>query len=112
MNTISPRDIQIVIDQTGVEDEHIVRETLNKCGGNIVDAISFILFPDHEPITTKHFEDLSDVEKLRTVMGEKEQLYHVMMQAHPEKKQHQIQSVGYAGNEEGSAPCEERRKSE
>jgi hypothetical protein len=72
--------VKIVCDQAGVDDVQVARDTLEKCDGDVALAISMLLFPDRVEVTTpKPFEDLSDVEKLRCVVAEKEKMmYHLM----------------------------------
>jgi hypothetical protein len=72
--------IRIVCEQAGVDDVAVARETLDRCGGDVVLAISMILFPDKVSAPTPpEFDTLSDVDKLRCVMQEKELMYHAMV---------------------------------
>lgn len=79
--------VKIVCDQSGLDDVEIAKKTLEKCDGDVALAISMILFPDRVAVAEpKPFEDLSDVEKLRCVMGEKELMYHEMATRPGEQK--------------------------
>lgn len=79
--------VRVIRDQTGVDDDEVALRALEAAGGYVVDAIAGLLYKGRErqlrPVRAPKvdFETLSDVEKLRLIMCEKEQMFHAMVVA-------------------------------
>lgn len=70
-------DVNLIIQQTHVDDVTFVRECLLKCNGNVVDAIMLI---SNLRQCVRETQNVSDHEKhmqqIRSIVNEKEDLYH------------------------------------
>ena len=80
-STLESHDVlRIMSEQTGINDLDTICRALRECNGDVVDAIASLLFPGRQGRPAqKPFAELTDVEKLRVVMAEKEQMFHSMM---------------------------------
>jgi hypothetical protein len=71
-------DIDIIMRQTGIKDKIIVRKTYFKCNKNVSDTILELmsLTPDNIPdIKPKDIKPKTEIEKLRTILDEKEKIF-------------------------------------
>ena len=79
--------VRVIREQTGVDDDAVAYRALEAAGGYVVDAIAGLLYKGKQqqlrPLRAPEvvFESLSDIEKLRVIMHEKEQMFHAMVSA-------------------------------